>query len=369
MLDNRLGVHLILQLGATVPAPAPAPLLASLVRAQVVSDASGSDGFQLTFALGSASAPDPREGGALDVMNRVRIGVFTGAQPQMLIDGVITNHETGGGGGNGMLFVTGRDVSLSLDLEERNASYENQSDSVIVTQILGRYPDLALVPRITSTPAAPTQNQRIPRQTETDLQFIRRLADRNGFVFHVEPEAFGVSSAYFGPPTGGARLPEMYWDTGPRDNVSALRGSTDGLAPIDVQASYLDTSTGDKRQHAIPPDRQGSAEPLARSPIPARRKVIHRSAAPLTEGLVGSTAAARIANAPDAVVLQGTVDILRYGAVLRPRGVVPLTGAGGAYDGEYRVRRVDHTLEQGAYTQSFTLGREGTGSARKVAAP
>lgn len=367
MLDNRLGVHLILQLGRTVPVPAPAPLLAALVRAQVVNDASGSDGFQLAFSLGSSGAPDPLAGGALDVMNRVRIGVSTGALPQMLIDGVITNHETASGGGSIMLFVTGRDVSLSLDLEERNASYENQSDSVIVSQILGQYPDLALVPKVTRTSAAPTVNQRIPRQAETDLKFIRRLAERNGFVFYVEPETFGVSNAYFGPPERGPRQPELYFDGGPRDNVSALRGTTDALAPIDVMATYLDTASSNKAQHAIPPDRQDAAPPLARGAISAQRKVLHRSAGPLTEGLVGSTAAARIANAPDPVVVQGTVDILRYGAVLRPRGVVHLAGAGPAYDGDYRVRRVDHRLERGTYTQSFTLGREGTGALGKAA--
>ena len=41
--------------------------------------------------------------------------------------------------------------------------------------------------------------QRIPRQQETDLAFMRRLAQRNGFVFYVEPVTFGVNRAYFGP--------------------------------------------------------------------------------------------------------------------------------------------------------------------------
>lgn len=364
MLDNRLGIRLILHLGQTVPVPPPRELLTSLLRAEIITDASGVDGFQLMFAVGAQGAPDPLAGGALDILARARIGVITGAIPEMLFDGVITHHafSPGLGYGSDVLTVTGRDLSVFLDLEERNASYENQSDSVIVTQILGRYSQLGLIPRVENTSAPPSVVQRIPRQAETDLQFIKRLAQENGFVFYIEPETFGVSSAYFGPSGRGPQQAPLRWGRGPSDNLNSLRATADGLATIDVSAMYFDTASSDKALRTIPPDSPDNDQALARAALPARRRVIHRSAGPLTEGLVASTAAALIADAPDPVVLEGEVDILRYGQVLRPRSAVQLAGAGAAYDGSYRVRRVVHKLERGAYTQSFTLGREGTGA-------
>jgi hypothetical protein len=62
------------------------------------------------------------------------------------------------------------------------------------------------------------------------------------------------------------------------------------------------------------------------------------------------------------VTADGTVDAVRYGSVLRARGLVGVRGVGISYDGFYYVRRVTHTIKRGEYTQSFSLSREGTGS-------
>lgn len=368
MLENRFGVRLILHLGQTVPAPPSPSLLSSLSAAEVISDASGASGFQLTFALSQQDAPDPRTGGVLEVMSRVRIGVLIGGVPEMLIDGVVTQHDFSpqGLGSTGTLTVTGRDLSLLLDLEERNAAYENQSDAVIVNQILSRYSQLALVPDVAQTAEAQSMVQRIPRQAETDLEFIQRLAERNGFMFYIEPLAFGVSRAYFGSPQRGPRLPALSWNLGPGDNLSSLRASADGLAAVDVESLFLDSAAGSKSLRRIPPSASAD-DPHAAGALPALRKIIHRQAAPLTEGRVASYAAALIANAPDPIALEGTVDIGRYGNILRPRSVVSLSGAGSTYDGDHVVRRVSHRLQPGSYIQRFTLGREGTGAARKAA--
>lgn len=368
MFEGLFGIRLLLHLGQSVPEPASSALLSTLLRTEVMCDSSGASGFQLTFAVGHFGAPDPRAGGALELLSRVRIGVLTGAIPEMLIDGVVTHHELLPGSKNaqGTLTVTGKDLSVMLDLEERNAAYENQSDGVIVSQILGRYPELGLLSDIARTPEGPTADARVPRQAETDLEFIQRLAERNGYVFFIEPDAFGVNKAYFGPPRRGDRLAGLTFGVGASDNVTSVRASADGLAAIDVASISLDIRGASKELRAIPPD-ASSDEPRARARITPRRRVIHRSAASLTEGLVAATAASRVALAPDPLALEGELDFVRYGAVLKPRRVVSLFGAGDAYDGDHVVRRVRHVIEQGAYTQSFSLGREGTGRAQGAA--
>jgi hypothetical protein len=64
----------------------------------------------------------------------------------------------------------------------------------------------------------------------------------------------------------------------------------------------------------------------------------------------------------DAVTATGTLSAVRYGALLRPRGIAELRGVGGAYSGDYYVQRVDHAIRRGEYKQHFILTREGTGT-------
>ena len=51
--------------------------------------------------------------------------------------------------------------------------------------------------------------------------------------------------------------------------------------------------------------------------------------------------------------------MLRYGRMLKPRGLVGVRGAGVAYDGLYYVQSVRSTLKRGEFRQSFTLTRNG----------
>jgi hypothetical protein len=77
---------------------------------------------------------------------------------------------------------------------------------------------------------------------------------------------------------------------------------------------------------------------------------------PAQAALVGLARAARSA---DAVSASGTLDVLRYGRVLRARHLVGVRGAGPAFDGLYYVKRATHTIKPGEYKQSFGLTRNG----------
>ena len=64
-------------------------------------------------------------------------------------------------------------------------------------------------------------------------------------------------------------------------------------------------------------------------------------------------------NNSDAISGSGTLDVLRYGHVLRARLLVGVRGAGLAYDGLYYVETVTHNIKRGEYKQNFTLARDG----------
>jgi hypothetical protein len=61
----------------------------------------------------------------------------------------------------------------------------------------------------------------------------------------------------------------------------------------------------------------------------------------------------------DAVQAQGSLDVLRYGHVLKARQLVGVRGVGIAFDGVYFVSSVTSLLKRGSFKQSFALSRNG----------
>jgi hypothetical protein len=365
MFTSLLGIRLILLVGQTVPLPASYDMMAALASVQVTNDAQQGDGFQITFTLGKNNPADYNllQAGSLDAWNRIIIGVLLGASPEVLIDGIITHQQLTPSNDPGMstLTVTGKDVSIMLDLEEKNEKYENQPDFLIVTQLIAKYVQYGLVPQVTPTSDVPIILQRIPRQHETDFRFIGRMAGRNGYVFYIEPLTFGVNTAYWGPENRlGLPQPALTMNMGNATNLKRLDFSQDAMAPVSTEGSFFEPIT--KTSIPIPALPSLRVPPLALNATQARRTVLMRETANQNPAQAATTALASATQAPDSVSGQGELDSVRYGNVLRARKLVGVRGVGLTYDGLYYVRRVSHSISRGQYNQSFTLTREGTGS-------
>jgi hypothetical protein len=372
VLIGSLGIRLIMWLGPTVPLPPGPGLLAALTDVTVTNDADGDDGFQLTLTVGKNDLLDYGllTSGTFDPMTRVVIGVLMGVTPEVLLDGVVTHQQLQPSNepGRSTLTVTGKGLTQVLDLDERNDKYENQPDFLIFTRLIAQYARYGLVPQPTPTTDVPIMLQRIPRQHETDLQFIRRLAERNGFVFYVEPVTFGVNRAYFGPEIRTtAPQSALTMNMGFRTNIDTLNFSNDALAPVGTRGTFIDPIF--KFPIPIPQLPSLRIPPLSRSPASAQRTVQLRESANENPARAATSAVATVTRAPEAVTATGEVDSVRYGKVLRARKLVGVRGAGTSYDGFYFVRRVTHTLRPGEYRQSFTLSRDGTGALLPVVVP
>jgi hypothetical protein len=337
----------------------------ALAKIEVTNNARSSDGFQITFSLAKGILDyNLLAGGTFNPGTRIIIGVVLGAIPEVLIDGIVTHHQLAPSNEPGMstLTVTGTDVSIMLDLEEKEEKYENQPDFVIFTRLIATYAKFGLVPQPTPTSNVPIMLQRIPRQArETDLKFIQRMATRNGFVFYVEPVTFGVNKAYFGPEKRlGFPLPALSLNMGPSTNIDSLSFSQDGMAPVATKGTFTEPIL--KLTIPIPSLPSLKLPPLASSPAPALRTVLLRDTSNKNAGEAASAAISAVTNSPDPVRGEGKIETVRYGNILRARKLVGVRGAGSSYDGNYYVSRVSHSIARGEYTQSFSLSREGTGA-------
>ena len=361
MLGN-LGIRLNLLIGKTVPVPASIDLINALTKVEVTNDADSGDGFQLTFVMSKGRLLEYNliQNGSVDPFTRVIISVSVGVIPEVLIDGIITHHQINPNGdqGNPTITVSGKDVSLMMDLRERNDEYKNQPDSLIVTNIIKSYSEYGLVPQPTPTVIIPLETERITKQQETDLKFIQKLAERNGFIFFVEPVSIGVNKAYWGPANRtGFPQPALTLNMGSYTNLSSINFSYDSLAPVGTEGTFIEPFT--KTRIPIPVLPSLKFPPLCLYPTQPKKTVLLRDTANQDAAQAANNSVSAMTNTPDSVNGDGEIDTIKYGHILRARNLVGVRGVGISYDGLYYVKKVSHSISQGVYKQQFSISREG----------
>src|SRR5262245_34709800 len=106
------GVTLQLYLGPLVPVPAPQAVMDALREVSVTVNDVGQSGFQLTFVVGTRSPLHTLfllTGGSPINLLRVIIVVILNGTPNVIMDGVVTNHQIapGNDAGHATLSITG----------------------------------------------------------------------------------------------------------------------------------------------------------------------------------------------------------------------------------------------------------------------
>jgi hypothetical protein len=379
---SLLGVHLTLLIGPTVAVPAPLLLTQRLESVEVTHTDEGRSGFQLVFQSGRSGPLDLLEdpllaSPLLKTFNRVILIVIFNVRPRVLMDGIITHQELSPSETPGMskLTVTGEDVSVMMDLEERSVEHPAQPDLAIVAALIARYAKYGMVPVIVPPKVIdpPLPIERVPVQRSTDLAYIEELARRNGHVFYVTagPAPF-TNTAYWGPPKRvSVPQPALTVNASSATNVDSISFRQDAMAPELVNGEVEDRRTNRK----LPVRTVASLRvPLSTQPNwlvnrANTRQVLFDESAPSFVSAYGRAQARTDLSTDRTVTASGSLDAARYGDVLTARGLVGLRGAGYSYDGLYYVQQVSHSIKRGAYTQSFTLTRDGLGSTVPVVRP
>jgi hypothetical protein len=378
---DLLRTYLTLLIGPTVAVPAPLALAEALLQAEVTHSDEERSGFQLQFALGRSGPlalldypllANP----LLRVFNRVILVLTMNAVPRVLMDGIITHQEVvpGNEPGSATLHVTGEDVSVMMDLEERAAEHPAQDETVIALKLIAGYAQYGLIPLVIPPVVIdpPIPIERVPVQQATDLEYLREMAARHAYVFYVAPgPAPFTNTAYWGPPKR-LDLPQRALNVslGGETNVTNITFRNQALGPELMEGSVQDRTTNT----AVPVQTFASLRPpLAAQPAwlvnqpNVRRRRFRGSGLNAVQAF--GRAQARTDASVDALAADGEVDALRYGGMLQARGLVGLRGAGYSHDGFWYVKRVTHSIRRGAYTQRFSLAREGLGSTTPAVIP
>lgn len=372
-----LGLNLTLLIGTTTPRPVSTALSEAVDSLEVSYRDQGQAGFQIVFRVGRAEPADAQDDpllrGATEQLlapfNRVIVQVMANGQPHILLDGIITYYEFAPSlePGESILTVTGEDVSVMMDLEEKSVEHLELNDQSIVQKILASYTKYGIVPKL-STPQwvdRPLKTDRAPIQIGTDREYIQELAARHGFVFYINPgPVTGSNQAYWGPPNRQATPSKpLTFKMGSFTNVESINFQYDALAVMRVQGRVQDRKTNQIQPVSIESSRRS---PFSQEPALTTQTHIRTAQFRQTARLgIQATAYAQAMvdrTVDSAVTVTGELDTLTYGHFLQHGGVVDLRGVGQTYDGRYYVNEVTHYIQQGDYKQRFKLTREGLGS-------
>lgn len=286
----------------------------------------------------------------------VRVG-FAGGGTEEVVSGYVTRVRPwfDADPGRCALEVEGMDASVLLDREEKLKDWPGKKDSDIAREVLSAY---GLSAEVEETDVVHEEALSTIIQRETDLEFLRRLALRNGFSCWVEGR-----TARFGPlPADSAPQPVLAAHFGGETSLAWFAPAVDALRPAEVSMFQLDRLTRDVL----------SAEATSS----ARRPLGRMDASALLPGGVdpGKVYVARNAatGAPEMsalcqgvfeegawfVTAEGQTRPAAYEHVLKPRGLVTVKGVGESYSGVWYVSYVRHTLTRDGYTQFFRLRRD-----------
>jgi hypothetical protein len=362
------GIHLTLMIGPAVPLPVSPDILEALTRVEVRTTSDQASGFQLTFTLSHNSPLHTifmLSGGTPIPLVRVVIIATMNGTPEVLMDGVMTSHQVvpGSDPGHSQLVVSGQDLSAVMNyIDFSGIPYPAMPDFARVALILAKYAIFGVIPMVIPSILldVPIPTDRIPRQQGKDLEYIKQLADEVGYVFYVEPgPAPGMSIAYWGPEIKvGVPQPALNINLDAHTNIETINFQFN--ADAKVLPIVLIQNQATRVPIPIPiPDITPLNPPLGLvPPLPKRIEVINNTAKynPVQAAIIGL---AKAAQSSDAVTATGSLNVTRYGRILKARRLVGLRGVGTAFDGLYYVQSVTHSIKRGEYKQNFTLKRNG----------
>lgn len=359
--------YLTVLIGPAIPLPPPKEVTDALTSVQVTS---GSDrsGFQLSFAVSKKSLLTTTllPAGYFDPMiTRVIIVVTLGGMPNVLMDGIVTRQEMQPSNepGQAVLTITGEDLSVLMDVIEIFRPFPAMPEIAQIYTVLAPYAafgiaPLAIPPFVTFV-QTPIQGW-VSQGEATDRAYLKSMADNCGYVFYLEPGPLpGQSIAYFGPDVRiPVPQPALTVNMDAHTNVESLSFSLDGLAKKILVGTILDP-TG-KIPIPIPfPNLNALRPPLGARLTPPAKVEFASDMANLAPAEAAKQIIGKSFSSPQAINGSGSLDVLRYGKVLRSRSIVGVRGAGISYDGLFYVDSVTHNIKRGEYKQNFSLSRDG----------
>jgi hypothetical protein len=365
MLKGKVTLSLLM--GPVVPVPVPKGIVDALTDVTITTTSGEASGFQLTFAFNSnllLNALLLLLGQVGPFIRVIIVANLKGTQ-EVLMDGVIVNQQNTPNlqAGTSVLTITGTDLTSVMKLIDfTGIPYPAMPAEARVALIIAKYAMFGMIPIVIPILFidVPIPTSRIPIHQGTDLEYVKKLAHDVGYVFYITPGPVpGTNKAYWGPEIKvGVPQPALNVDMDGLKNVTSLNFNFDGGSGT-IPIVYIQNEQT-KAPIPIPIPGIGPLNPPLGiiPPFPSNFPKM-RNTANLNPVQAISQGLAEASRKADAVTGTGSLNVVKYGHILKARGLVGVRGVGEAFNGLYYVKSVTHRLKAGEYTQDFTLIRNG----------
>jgi len=373
-----LGGITITLLFGTPPVPAPATLINAMQRIEIETSTELAGTFRMRFGMNQFPGTDWDLVGQqyqdtlfrpfTPVQVRIKVGIDF---PQAIINGYVAGQQVvyDDLGGNSSLEVIGMDATMLMNLQEKVMAWP-MTDSDIAVQIFAQY---GITPMVSPTLTSISANEGSTTQRGTDIRFLRRLAQRNGYDCFVLPDPLtGTDVGYFAPARNDGSAPDAVLNVrmGPQTNVSEFKIRYDMTRPTAAIALGVDAKT--RTPSAFSAFAAATPPPLAGlhpSGLPmGLEDALLRSFGPQAQPVIlpaetGQFTVPGLAAATQAIVNRSSWAVMAEGTVgpdvgvLRPGSTVNVRGVGLFFNGSYYVTRVNHSIDIDSYVQKFEAQR------------
>lgn len=292
----------------------------------------------------------------------VRIVAHFGAHQEEVLSGFVRQLSADHPDEQGRSTVTVdcQDSSLMLDREHVRRGWGEEpaptTDRMILTQILARYPGLAVGP----DSGAGRSGLVGVNQDGTDIDFLTQRAEANGYELVVGPRL-----VHFGEMRlNGQPQPPILVYAGDDTNCLTCSVTLDAHSPDAVAFDVADPDVSSSREVMVEPDNAVLGSRRVTGSGSGLRPFVWRLS---QEGSADEDElrikAQRKANELSFKVrAEGELDGTAYGHALQPGAPVTLDGVGEEFGGTYYVDTVTHRFSDAGYRQRFLIVRNALGA-------
>jgi phage protein D len=300
--------------------------------------------------------------GRFDRLSRIQVKVTIGSGPVvLLIDSYVIESRVqfSNQPGKSVLDVYAMDPTVLMNLDEKVRAWPNMKHSEIAQQIFEGYSFNSVVD---DTSVSYDEKNTQLTQHGTDIQFLQKLAQRNGYECFVEANAQGKVEGHFHKPkVEDSPQAVLSINSGEATNVNMFNARFDMIQPSRAVASTLDIESqsdqkGDVSEQSLHVLGKGGTVGGDRS----RRVLIAQTGLTSTSELQ-TYAQGVVDESSFAITAEGELNTVALGSILAAKKVVSVRGAGRQFSGVYYVEKVLHTFTGDGYRQKFRLRRNATG--------
>ena len=260
------------------------------------------------------------------------------------------------GGAGSIMTVIGADRSVEMDRQTKTTIWADVTDSEVARAILSSY---GLIPDVEDSPAGHYEDKHTLVQRDSDLRFVRRLASRNGYLFWISWDEFGIETAHFRSPALDRDPPVSMTINADQPNISSLDIVWDVERPTGVVSAQLDLNAVNSL------DGQAEGSPLTvlgqrdlRS-IAGEQRTIHLHAPADDSGDLQSRSRGLLIDASWFLKATCETSLNLLGKVVQNHSLLEINGAGSRYSGKYYVAGVRHRIDPASHHMELTLLRNG----------